>query len=61
MDRDATPADVRAAVESARKAYALHHAADWLALHEPNDYQRLPTATQNAAIQWMSTLPSTAK
>jgi dienelactone hydrolase len=53
MDRDATPADVRTAVESARKAYALHQAAERLTLHEPHDYQRLPTATQNAAIQWM--------
>jgi pimeloyl-ACP methyl ester carboxylesterase len=54
MDRDATPADVRAAVESARRAYALHNAPNRLTLHEPNDYQRLPAATQAAAIQWMS-------
>jgi dienelactone hydrolase len=53
MDRDATPADVRAAVETARKAYALHNASDRLNLHEPHDYQRLPAATQNAAIEWM--------
>ncbi|MBI4625722.1 MAG: alpha/beta fold hydrolase [Verrucomicrobia bacterium] len=53
MDRDATPAEVRAAVEQARKAYALHHAADRLALQEPNDYQRFPTATQNAVIAWL--------
>src|SRR6185503_551676 len=53
MDRDATPADVRAAVERARAAYALHNAPDQLTLVEPNDYQRLPAATQNAAIQWM--------
>jgi pimeloyl-ACP methyl ester carboxylesterase len=53
MDRDATPADVRVAVESARKIYAQQQAADKLTLHEPVDYQRLTTATQNAAIEWM--------
>jgi dienelactone hydrolase len=53
MDRDATPADVRAAVERARRVYALHGAADKLCLDEPDDYQRLPTATQNRAIEWL--------
>lgn len=53
MDRDATPADVRAAIERARKVYALHGVGDQLALQEPNDYQRLPTATQDAIIDWM--------
>jgi hypothetical protein len=54
MDRDATPADVRAAVEQARKAYALQGAADKLRLDEPEDYQRLTTATQSRAIEWMA-------
>jgi dienelactone hydrolase len=54
MDRDATPADVRAAVGQARKAYALHGAADKLRLDEPRDYQRLPAATQNRAIEWLT-------
>jgi hypothetical protein len=53
MDRDATPADVRGAVESARKVYALHNAGNRLALQEPNDYQRMPTATQDAIIAWL--------
>jgi dienelactone hydrolase len=53
MDRDATPADVRAAVEQARKAYAAQDSADKLALDEPHDYQRLPAATQTRAIEWM--------
>jgi dienelactone hydrolase len=54
MDRDATPADVRAAVEQARKAYAAHDAAEKLALDEPHDYQRLTTETQTRAIEWMT-------
>jgi dienelactone hydrolase len=57
MDRDAHPADVRAAVEDARKTYALYQASARLALHEPNDYQRLPTATQNAAVEWLKAQP----
>jgi cephalosporin-C deacetylase-like acetyl esterase len=52
-DRDATPADVRAAVEQAGKAYALYGASDNLKLDEPWDYSRLPIATQNRAIEWM--------
>lgn len=57
MDRDATPADVHAAVERARQAYALHGAAAKLGLDEPNDYQRFPAATQNRAIEWLHTNP----
>ncbi len=57
MDRDATPADVRGAVTSARQAYAAQSAADKLTLHEPHDYQRLPTATQTAAIAWLKQQP----
>jgi pimeloyl-ACP methyl ester carboxylesterase len=53
MDRDATATDVRAAVDRARKIYALQSAGDRLALHEPNDYQRFPAATQTAAIAWL--------
>jgi dienelactone hydrolase len=59
MDRDATPADVRDAVEAARKAYALHHAADRLVLQEPHDYQRMPAVTQNAAIEWLGKVRGT--
>lgn len=54
MDRDATAAAVHATVEQARKAYALQGAAEKLGLDEPNDYQRLPAATQNRAIEWMA-------
>lgn len=54
LDRDATPADVRAAVDWARQAYALHGAAGRLSLDEPHDYQRLPTATQSRAIEWLT-------
>jgi dienelactone hydrolase len=53
MDRDATPADVRNAVEQARKVYALHNAGNRLTLQEPHDYQRMPTATQDAIIAWL--------
>lgn len=54
MDRDATPADARAAVQQASRAYAAQGAADKLRLDEPNDYQRLPAATQARAIEWMA-------
>ncbi|MBN2181098.1 MAG: alpha/beta fold hydrolase [Sedimentisphaerales bacterium] len=53
LDRDGTPADVRRALEQARKVYALYDAADNLALQEPWDYTRLPTATQDLIIKWM--------
>jgi hypothetical protein len=54
FDRDATPADVHTAVEQAKKVYALYGAPDKLALNEPWDYNRLPDATQDWIIQWMS-------
>lgn len=57
MDRDATPTDVRAAVEHARAAYTAAGAADQLGLDEPVDYQRLPTATQSRAIAWLQAHP----
>jgi pimeloyl-ACP methyl ester carboxylesterase len=53
MDRDATPADVRRAVDDARRVYALHGASDRLELDEPHDYQRLPNSTQDRIIAWM--------
>jgi cephalosporin-C deacetylase-like acetyl esterase len=53
FDRDASPADVKKAVEQARKAYGLYNAADNLKLDEPWDYNRLPLGTQDRAIQWM--------
>ncbi len=54
LDRDANPADVRAAVERARKIYALYGETGKLALQEPWDYNRLPEKTQDAAIQWLA-------
>jgi pimeloyl-ACP methyl ester carboxylesterase len=53
LDRDATPADVRNAVDSAGKIYATQNAADKLVLKEPWDYNRLPTALENEVIEWM--------
>lgn len=55
MDRDATPADVHAAVEQARRVYALYGADAKLGLDEPRDYARLPTVTQDRIIEWMRT------
>jgi dienelactone hydrolase len=52
-DRDATPADVHAAVERARNIYSLYGADANLGLDEPDDIARLTTATQDRAIAWM--------
>jgi len=60
MDRISTPADVRAAVEQARKVYALYSAGDRLALVEPKDYTRLPTSTQVRAVGWLNTFQKPA-
>jgi pimeloyl-ACP methyl ester carboxylesterase len=54
LDRDATPADVKAAVEQARKVYALYGSAAKLELQEPWDYNRLPTRTQDEILKWMA-------
>jgi dienelactone hydrolase len=54
LDRDALPADVRTAVEQAHKVYALYQSPDQLQLDEPWDYNRLPNATQDRAIAWMT-------
>lgn len=53
LDRDATPADVRTAVDQAKKIYSLYKAEDKLTLDEPWDYNRLPEATQDRIIKWM--------
>jgi pimeloyl-ACP methyl ester carboxylesterase len=53
FDRDATPADVKLAVEQAKKVYGLYKAADKVLLDEPWDYNRLPLATQDRVIKWM--------
>jgi hypothetical protein len=53
LDRDATPADVHAAVDQARKVYALYGSAGKLALEEPWDYNRLPEKTQDLIVKWM--------
>ena len=54
FDRDATPADVKLAVDQAKKIYTLHNAADRLMLDEPWDYNRLPLGTQERVIKWMA-------
>jgi pimeloyl-ACP methyl ester carboxylesterase len=55
LDRDATPADVEAAVKQAKQVYGLYGAQDKIAIQEPWDYNRLPNNVQNDAIQWMGT------
>ena len=54
FNRDATPADVRLAVEQAKKIYRLYNAADNVMLDEPWDYNRLPLGTQERVIKWMT-------
>ena len=54
LDRDANVGDVAAAVEQAKKVYSLYGAAGALALHQPWDYNRLPNAQEDWAINWMS-------
>jgi hypothetical protein len=53
LARDANPTDVHDAVEAARRVYAVYGAADRLRLLEPWDYTRLPTSTQDEAIEWL--------
>jgi len=53
LDRDATPADVKTAVDEARKVYSLYGASDKLGWREPWDYNRLPNQLQDELIQWM--------
>jgi pimeloyl-ACP methyl ester carboxylesterase len=53
LDRGATPGDVHAAVEQARKVYSLYGAAGKLGLYEPWDYNRLPEKSQDYLIEWM--------
>jgi len=53
LDRDATPADVEAAVAQAKRVYSLYGAGDKLAIDEPWDYNRLPNNTLNDAVRWM--------
>jgi len=52
-DRDASPDDVRAAVQRAQKTYQLRDAAQNLVLQEPDDYARLTDATQDKAVEQM--------
>jgi dienelactone hydrolase len=54
LDRDGTPADVRAAIDRARKAYVDRKAAGNLTLSEPWDYTRLPNGTQDEIIRGMA-------
>ena len=54
LDREANPVDIHAAVEQARQIYSLNNAEEKLILDEPWDYNRLPEATQDRIIEWMS-------
>ncbi len=54
LDRDASPAAVREAVDRASKVYALYGASGRLSLQDPWDYNRLPTQTQDEIVKWMS-------
>ena len=56
FDRDANPADVRAAVRRALAVYELHGAGRALELREPWDYTRLPASTQDAILAWMKAM-----
>jgi pimeloyl-ACP methyl ester carboxylesterase len=53
LDRDATPADVKTAIEQAKRVYALYGSAAKLELQDPWDYNRLPTKTQDEIVKWM--------
>jgi dienelactone hydrolase len=53
FDRDANPADVRAAVTRARTVYQFYGAGSMLELREPWDYTRLSASTQDAILDWM--------
>jgi len=53
LDRDGDPADVRLAVEEAKKVYGLYSATENLVLWEPWDYNRLPNSLQDQIINWM--------
>jgi pimeloyl-ACP methyl ester carboxylesterase len=54
LDRDATPADVKSAVEQAKRVYALYGSTK-LELQAPWDYNRLPNKTQDEIVKWMGT------
>ena len=54
LDRDATPADVKTAVEQAQHIYSLYDSASKLELQEPWDYSRLPAKVQDEIIKWMT-------
>jgi dienelactone hydrolase len=53
LDRDATPDDVSAAVNEARRIYSLYGAGNKLEFDDPWDYNRLPNAIQDKIVQWM--------
>ncbi len=51
LDRDVTQPDVHAALEQARKVYALYQKPNYLMVGEPWDYARFPGWTQDWTIQ----------
>ena len=54
VDREATPADVHAAVLAAKQVYGLYNAQDKLTLIEPDDINRLTNATMQKTVDWMN-------
>ena len=52
-DRGANFHDVHAALDEARKVFALYGAEDLLKTDEPWDYDRLSSTTQERITQWM--------
>ncbi|HEY2881979.1 MAG TPA: alpha/beta fold hydrolase [Pirellulales bacterium] len=54
LDRDAVPADVEQGVAQAKKVFGLYGADEKLVLDEPWDYNRLPAASQERIIKWMT-------
>jgi cephalosporin-C deacetylase-like acetyl esterase len=54
FDRDATPTDVKLAVDQAKKVYSLYNATGNIMLDEPWDYNRLPQGTEDRMIKWMA-------
>jgi pimeloyl-ACP methyl ester carboxylesterase len=53
LDRDASPAAVRGAVDRAAKVYTMYGASGKLTLQDPWDYNRLPGQTQDEIVKWM--------
>lgn len=58
LDREATPADVRACVAAARPVYERYPAGERLTLEEPEDYNRFGPEMQALMHRWLATVTS---